>query len=165
MWPAVCPGKTGCMITNENAAKTMVHRPVLRDVSFTVGDGSITGFMGPYGAGKRTTMRTALRLAPPDSGRVQFDGHNYRDSAPASPSRQPARREVELVKVHGFLVAPDPHSITLEHRLFYCPLFCRDAKDTQRRGPEDHGLRTVELAAPRCGEYIASSRRIKKITP
>ena len=49
------------------------HR-VLTDVSFTVGAGRMTGFVGANGAGKTTTMRIILGVLAADSGRVLLDG-------------------------------------------------------------------------------------------
>jgi len=43
-------------------------------VSFTAGDGQITGLLGPNGAGKTTTLRMLYTLIRPDSGQVLVDG-------------------------------------------------------------------------------------------
>jgi sodium transport system ATP-binding protein len=43
-------------------------------VSFTAGDGAITGLLGPNGAGKTTTLRMLYTLMKPDAGRVLVDG-------------------------------------------------------------------------------------------
>ncbi|MDR1188254.1 MAG: ATP-binding cassette domain-containing protein [Bifidobacteriaceae bacterium] len=44
------------------------------DVSFDVPRGSVTGFFGPNGSGKTTTMRLMLGLARPARGSALFDG-------------------------------------------------------------------------------------------
>lgn len=49
-------------------------RHVLRDVSFTVDSGRMTGFVGGNGAGKTTTMRVILGVLSADSGTVTLDG-------------------------------------------------------------------------------------------
>ena len=46
----------------------------VRDLSFTMARGQITGFVGPNGAGKTTTMRIAATLDVPDHGDVFIDG-------------------------------------------------------------------------------------------
>lgn len=46
----------------------------LTDVSFSLSESCITGFIGINGAGKTTTLRTILDLAKKDSGNIQFFG-------------------------------------------------------------------------------------------
>ncbi len=48
------------------------------NLSFTVRQGLVTGLVGPNGSGKSTTMRAALGLIAPTSGRVLVDGISYR---------------------------------------------------------------------------------------
>ena len=47
---------------------------ILRDVSFTVGNGDFVAFVGTNGAGKSTTMRLINGLLKPTSGEVLIDG-------------------------------------------------------------------------------------------
>lgn len=49
-------------------------RPILRDVSVSVGPGEILGIVGASGSGKSTIGDLLLRFADPDSGAVLFDG-------------------------------------------------------------------------------------------
>jgi ABC-2 type transport system ATP-binding protein len=51
----------------------------VRDLSFTVPPGVVTGFLGPNGSGKSTTMRLILGLDAPDSGTAVVNGKHYRD--------------------------------------------------------------------------------------
>ncbi|MBD2860621.1 ABC transporter ATP-binding protein [Paenibacillus oceani] len=46
----------------------------LRDVSFSLPEGCITGFIGVNGAGKTTTIKSILGLIPNDSGEVRMFG-------------------------------------------------------------------------------------------
>jgi len=46
----------------------------LKDVSFEIPVGYITGFLGMNGAGKTTTIKSILNITHPDSGKVEFDG-------------------------------------------------------------------------------------------
>lgn len=57
-----------------NVTRSYGDRVVLRDVSFSVGRGRITGFVGGNGAGKTTTMRIILGVLAADSGEVTLDG-------------------------------------------------------------------------------------------
>src|SRR5215468_6266451 len=47
-------------------------RQVLTDVTFAVGEGRMTGFVGANGAGKTTTMRIVLGVLAADSGTVTW---------------------------------------------------------------------------------------------
>lgn len=44
----------------------------LKDVSFDINEGEITGFIGRNGAGKTTTIKSMLNLVHPDSGEISF---------------------------------------------------------------------------------------------
>jgi ABC-2 type transport system ATP-binding protein len=46
----------------------------LKDVSFSVGQGRIMGFIGRNGAGKTTTMKSMLNLVHTESGSIRFFG-------------------------------------------------------------------------------------------
>jgi len=62
------------MLQIENVTKSFGDRVALDDVSFTVGAGRLTGFVGGNGAGKTTAMRIILGVLACDSGRVTLDG-------------------------------------------------------------------------------------------
>jgi ABC-2 type transport system ATP-binding protein len=49
------------------------------DLSFDVNPGIVTGFIGPNGSGKTTTMRLMLGLDAPTGGEVVVGGKLYRD--------------------------------------------------------------------------------------
>src|ERR1700691_5682418 len=49
----------------------------VQDMSFTAPAGSITGFLGPNGSGKTTTLRMALGLVRPTGGDVLIGGMPY----------------------------------------------------------------------------------------
>jgi ABC-2 type transport system ATP-binding protein len=76
--------------------KTFGAVTAVRDVSFTAPDGKITGFLGPNGSGKTTTLRVALGLIRPSAGEVLIGGVPYRRLA------QPRRRVGALLEAAGF---------------------------------------------------------------
>ncbi|MFI7306813.1 ABC transporter ATP-binding protein [Micromonospora aurantiaca] len=57
----------------------------VRDLTFTVRPGAVTGFLGPNGAGKTTTMRMLTGLVTPTSGTATIGGQPY--GRLAQPSR------------------------------------------------------------------------------
>jgi len=62
------------MLSVRNVSRSFGNRRVVDDVSFDVGRGRLTGFVGGNGAGKTTTMRMILGVLRPDSGEVLLDG-------------------------------------------------------------------------------------------
>jgi branched-chain amino acid transport system ATP-binding protein len=54
----------------------------VKDVSFTLEAGDITGVLGPNGAGKTTMFNLLTGFIPFDSGRVEFDGQSLAGLAP-----------------------------------------------------------------------------------
>ncbi len=58
----------------KNLHKSFGSKTVLDGLSFSVGEGSIFGFIGRNGAGKTTTMKIILGLLQPDSGEVTVCG-------------------------------------------------------------------------------------------
>ena len=49
----------------------------LRDVSFEIAEGSITGFIGRNGAGKSTTLKCIMNTVRKDGGEVFFFGKPF----------------------------------------------------------------------------------------
>lgn len=49
----------------------------LKDVTFSVPQGAVMGFIGRNGAGKSTTIKSILGLAHPDAGQVEILGRDF----------------------------------------------------------------------------------------
>jgi len=64
------------MIEVENLTKFYGEVRGIEDVSFSIGKGEITGFLGPNGSGKTTTMRILTCFFPPTSGRANVAGYD-----------------------------------------------------------------------------------------
>ena len=69
------------MIEVRGLTKRYGEVTAVRDLSFDVMPGRVTGFIGPNGAGKTTTMRLILGFAYPDAGAARIDGKPYADLA------------------------------------------------------------------------------------
>lgn len=65
-------------IVVDNLVKSYGRRRVLSATTFTAAAGQITGFLGPNGSGKTTTLRILLGLAAADSGATSVAGRPYR---------------------------------------------------------------------------------------
>lgn len=109
----------------------------VRDASFTVDAGRVTGLLGANGAGKSTTLRMLLGLARPDAGTARIMGAPYRELA--SPSRTVGAL-LDLAGAH-------PRMTARSHLRTYCAL-----------GRVPKGRATEALAAVGAEEY--ADRRI-----
>ena len=68
------PAAPGDLLRLEGIGVRLGGRPVLSDVTFSLGKGEFTGIIGPNGAGKTTLLRVILGLVEPSGGRVLVDG-------------------------------------------------------------------------------------------
>jgi len=59
----------------------------VRDASFVVDDGRITGLLGPNGAGKSTSLRMLCGVLAPDGGEALIDGIDVRGETSAARAR------------------------------------------------------------------------------
>ena len=62
------------MLEIKNLTGGYVNIPVLKDVSFEVGDGQLIGLIGLNGAGKSTTINEIIGLLRPYAGEIRIDG-------------------------------------------------------------------------------------------
>ncbi|GAA4626095.1 ABC transporter ATP-binding protein [Cellulomonas oligotrophica] len=98
------------MLELRGIGRSFGDRRVLDDVSFTVGRGRLTGFVGGNGAGKTTTMRIILGVLAAHSGTVTFDGRPVDASRfgymPEERGLYPKMKLAEhltyLARLHGF---------------------------------------------------------------
>ena len=65
------------------------------DLSFTVEPGRVTGFLGPNGSGKTTTLRMMLNLVTPTKGTATIGGARYADLARTAGHRRRGAGGVE----------------------------------------------------------------------
>ena len=62
------------IIKVNNLSKTFGKLEAVNDLSFTVKQGEVYGFLGQNGAGKSTTIRMLLTLITPTSGSIEIFG-------------------------------------------------------------------------------------------
>jgi len=67
------------LIEASSLTKRYGEKVAVRDLTFSVRPGVVTGFLGPNGSGKSTTMRLIVGLDAPQSGDVTVNGRHYRD--------------------------------------------------------------------------------------
>lgn len=78
-----------------NLSKILSHHQIIKNISFSVLQGEIVGFVGPNGAGKTTTIRMITDLMRPDSGEIYICGKSL--------SHQ---RELALANLSGIVETP-----------------------------------------------------------
>jgi ABC-2 type transport system ATP-binding protein len=66
------------------------------DLAFQLQPGSITGFLGPNGSGKTTTLRMMVGLVRPTSGEARFGGLRFQELP------DPRRRVGAMLDANGF---------------------------------------------------------------
>lgn len=79
-----------------NLSKNFGSVNAVNDLSFTVEPGSVTGFLGPNGSGKTTTLRMILGLVQPSSGTATING------CPYAQLRNPATLVGALLEAQSF---------------------------------------------------------------
>jgi ABC-2 type transport system ATP-binding protein len=84
------------MIAARSLTKRYGPTTAVRDLSFEVPPGVVTGFLGPNGSGKSTTMRMILGLDAPTSGSAVVNGKRY------SELRWPLREVGALLDARAF---------------------------------------------------------------
>ncbi|MBO3096456.1 ABC transporter ATP-binding protein [Cellulomonas dongxiuzhuiae] len=101
------------MLELHGISRSFGDRLVLDDVSFTVGRGRLTGFVGGNGAGKTTTMRIILGVLAAHGGTVTVDGAPVAGAQRARfgympeerglyPKMQLVEHLTYLARLHGF---------------------------------------------------------------
>src|SRR5215470_9868057 len=76
--------------------KTFGRVTAVRGMSFTAPAGMVTGFLGPNGSGKTTTLRVVLGLVRPDAGAALIGG------VPCGRLARPRRTVGALLEASGF---------------------------------------------------------------
>ena len=82
----IVSGKGTPVIEAVNLTKRYGDKTAVDDVTFQVMPGTVTGFLGPHGAGKSTTMRMIVGLDHPTAGSVTVNGKPY--AANSAPLRE-----------------------------------------------------------------------------
>lgn len=62
------------VLSMERVSISFHQKPALQDLTFSVQEGEIFGFLGPSGAGKTTTIKLLTRQLRPDTGEIQVFG-------------------------------------------------------------------------------------------
>ena len=70
------PGGAQAYASSNRAIQVLPLRPAVQNVNFSLEPGQILGYLGQYGSGKSTTVKTLTDLLQPTHGRVTYDGED-----------------------------------------------------------------------------------------
>jgi len=97
-------------IALENVTKTYGKTVAVADLSLTVPQGSLYGFIGPNGSGKTTTLRMIMNILYPDRGQIRVFGERLRGACTDRLGYMPEERGLyrrmkvrELLRFYGDL--------------------------------------------------------------
>ncbi len=71
------------MLELRNVSKTYRSIPAVENVSFTLREGEVLGYLGPNGSGKSTTVKMVIGLIEPTKGKIFFEGRDIREDIAA----------------------------------------------------------------------------------
>lgn len=116
MVKAPYPSRTGPqpdVLVAENLWKSYGSRHALQGLTFTLKAGRILGLLGPYGAGKTTSVRILTTMMEPEAGHFQVAGISYKQP-------EQIRRKIGILpENNGFLL----HLTGLEFVTYYGQLY------------------------------------------
>ena len=94
----------------ENVTKTFGDLTAVNDLTLSVPEGSVYGFIGPNGSGKTTTMRMIVNIFYPDRGRIRVFGEQLKGTRSEQIGYLPEERGLyrkmkvrELLEFYGAL--------------------------------------------------------------
>jgi ABC-2 type transport system ATP-binding protein len=67
------------MLEVRNATKRYRTIPAVANVSFTLAEGEVLGYLGPNGSGKSTTVKMITGMIEPSDGEILFRGRNIHE--------------------------------------------------------------------------------------
>ena len=126
------------MIEVRNVTKKYGSFYAVRNISFTVDDGEIIGFLGRNGAGKTTTMNMITGFIEPTDGQILVDGYDI--------DRKP-KKVKELI---GYMPEGVPlySDLTVKEFIYYMAdlkkIKKQDRKNAVEKAIETTGLKTVQ---------------------
>ena len=120
---------------------TNVHRSfggaiAVNNASFRVERGSITGLIGPNGAGKTTVFNLISGFLRPESGSIEFDGHQIGKLSPNAVASMGLVRTFQIPKVFTRLTVLENMMLAAKHQpgeVFGAALF-RPGRVSRREG-------------------------------
>ena len=86
------------IIEVQNITKRFKGLTAVKDVSFSIREGGITGMIGPNGAGKSTTFNMICGYYPPTEGRIFYKGEDITDKKAFEYTNMKIARTFQIMK-------------------------------------------------------------------
>ncbi len=86
------------IIEVQHITKRFKGLTAVKDVSFSIREGAITGMIGPNGAGKSTTFNMICGYYPPTEGRIFFKGQDITDKKAHEYTKMKIARTFQIMK-------------------------------------------------------------------
>ncbi len=109
-----------CIKLSKTFKTGFIPKPVeaLKNISFSIPEGKVTGFLGPNGSGKSTFIKIATDFISPTSGEVKFFGeHKFSDVkdlvgfVPEKPNYSKNFSGAQILKLHASLTGESDERI------------------------------------------------------
>ena len=134
------------MIEVENLTKYYGEIRGIENVSFSMEKGEITGFLGPNGSGKTTTMRILTCFFPPTRGRARVAGYDV------------IKDPIEVRRRMGYM--PETVPLYPDMKVTTYLNFVADAKGMEKRQKK----RRIGEVMERCGIVEVSHRLVGNLS-
>ena len=132
------------------------EKPVLRDVSFEVRDGTFLAIVGPNGAGKSTLLNLLAGQFQPQSGAVLLQGASLRSSRVQDIARKVAVVRQEFIPAFGFSVL---ETVLMARTLYYGRLGFESNADREIVEQAMELTDTIQFAARPLASLSAGERQ------
>lgn len=122
------------IIEVDNVTKSFGGVVANKDISLKVGEGSITGLIGPNGSGKTTMFNSIVGYHPIDSGSIRFEGREISKLRVPQIARLGLVRTFQQTRIYGNMDCMQNMLISIPYRkLQFRDLFgTHEAEDHER---------------------------------
>lgn len=89
------------MLEIKGISKSFGGLAAVRNVSFRVGEGTVSALIGPNGAGKSTLLNAISGIDPPDEGEILFVGERINGQSPVRIAKKGLSRTFQHLELFG----------------------------------------------------------------
>ena len=125
------------VIEVHNVSKSFGGVVANEDISMSVGQGGITGLIGPNGSGKTTLFNSIVGYHPIDSGSITFEDREISKLPVQKIARLGLLRTFQQTRIYGAMNCVENMLISLPHRkMSFAETFGRNSKQDYERADQ-----------------------------